>query len=590
MGSPEWEDGRYKDEGPQHRVRITRGFWLFDTPCTQELWEAVMGQNSSLFRSPTRPVEQVSWEDCQEFVKRLNRLVEGLELSLPSEAQWEHACRAGTTGATYAGDLEIKGERNAPVLDGIAWYGGNCSVGFELAEGYDMSSWPEKQYDFKQGGTHPVGGKAPNAWGLYDMLGNVWEWCQDGWDAEFYAKSPSDDPVAPVGASAGRVLRGGSWDGYARLVRAAFRYWLDPGYRNGNVGFRCGEFQSSGPVSLSRRVERGVSESERSAEQRSDRESPSETRWLRLGPREAGSLDFPTLTTARFLSDIEELTIRTMTRPDWASAIGRDEFGLWAEFTIQNSVRQRLRWITPGRFVMGSPPEEEGRFDNEGPQRTVRIPHGFWLFDTPCTQALWEAVMGQNPSRFRSPTRPVEQVSWEDCQAFVQRLNSQLEGLELSLPSEAQWEYACRAGTTSATYAGDLEILGENHALLLDGIAWYGGNCGVNYELAEGFDISTWPGKQYDSKTGGTHPVGRKSPNAWGLYDMLGNVWEWCMDQYSERPGAPASADRVIRGGSWDGSARDVRAAYRNGLHPGARFGRIGFRCGELQAGYLSEG
>jgi formylglycine-generating enzyme required for sulfatase activity len=295
------------------------------------------------------------------------------------------------------------------------------------------------------------------------------------------------------------------------------------------------------------------------------------------------------------LSDLEELTIRTMTRPDWASAIGRDAIGLWAEFTIKDAVRQRLRWIPPGRFVRGSPPEVAGRHDWEGPQRAVRIPEGFWLFDTPCTQALWEAVMGENPSEFRSPTRPVEQVSWDDCQAFVKRLNGLLKGLELSLPSEAQWEYACRAGTTTATYAGDLEILGLNYAHPLDGIAWYGGNCGVGFELAEGYDISSWEETQYEAKTGGTHPVGGKAPNAWGLYDMLGNVWEWCRDEnrdYSDPPGeaVPASADRVIRGGAWHADARFVRAAYRSGLDPGDRSGPLGFRCGEFRAGELSEG
>ena len=536
MGSTEEEAGRDSDEGPQHPVRITRGFWLFDTPCTQALWEAVMDQNPSRFRSPTRPVEQVDWKDCQAFIKRLNSQLEGLELSLPSEAQWEFACRAGTTKATYAGDLKILGANNAPLLDGIAWYGGNCGVGFELTEGEDMSSWEEKQYDSKTGGTHPVRGKAPNTWGLFDMLGNVYEWCQDGWDAGFYKKSPRDDPMAPAEASAVRVFRGGAWHEIARRVRAASRYGNVPGGRHHYLGFRCGEFQSSAPVSAGRRVERGDRRSERSAEhvaeQRSDCESPSETRWIMLGDRGARPLDFPDLTTVRFSSDVEQLTIRSMTRPDWASAIGRDAFGLWAEFTIQDTVGQRLRWIPPGRFVMGSPPEEAGRYDDEGPQRTMRISQGFWLFDTPCTQALWEAVMGQNPSRFRSPTRPVEQVSWDDCQAFVKQLNSKLEGLELSLPSEAQWEYACRAGTTGATYAGDLEIKGANNALLLDGIAWYGGNCGMDFELAEGFDISSRPEKQYDFKTGGTHPVGRKVPNPWGLYDMLGNVWEWCQDEY----------------------------------------------------------
>ena len=131
--------------------------------------------------------------------------------------------------------------------------------------------------------------------------------------------------------------------------------------------------------------------------------------------------------------------------PAWAWEWGEDRYGPWGLFRVKG-VCQRLRWIPPGRFLMGSPPEEAGRYDDEGPQRMVRIAEGFWLFDTPCTQELWEAVMGENPSRFRSPTRPVEQVSWKDAGAFVKRLNRQLKDLELSLPSEAQWEYACLRG------------------------------------------------------------------------------------------------------------------------------------------------
>jgi formylglycine-generating enzyme required for sulfatase activity len=281
--------------------------------------------------------------------------------------------------------------------------------------------------------------------------------------------------------------------------------------------------------------------------------------------------------------------------PAWAWEWGEDRYDPWCMFRVKG-VGQRLRWISPGRFMMGSPPEEVGRIvsANEGPQRTMRIPEGFWLFETPCTQALWEAVMGENPSRFRSPTRPVEQVSWNDCQAFVERLNGMLEGLVLSLPSETQWEYACRAGTTSATYAGDLEILGENNAPLLDGIAWYGGNCGVDYELAEGFDISSYPEKQYDLKTGGTHPVGGKAPNAWGLFDMLGNVWQWCLDEHRgdshvlRRVGS-ASTHRIVRGAAWSVPARYVRAAFRDWLDPAIGANYLGFRCGEYRAGELSE-
>jgi formylglycine-generating enzyme required for sulfatase activity len=279
--------------------------------------------------------------------------------------------------------------------------------------------------------------------------------------------------------------------------------------------------------------------------------------------------------------------------PPWACEWGEDRYGPWCLFRVKEA-GQRLRWIPPGRFVMGSPPDEVGRSDSEGPQQTRVISQGFWLFDTPCTQALWEAVMAGNPSRFQSPGRPVERVTWDDCQAFVTRLNGLLERLELSLPSEAQWEYACRAGTTTATYAGDLEIRGENDAPLLDGIAWYAGNCGMNYELAVGQDIASWEEKAYDSRTGGTHPVGAKAPNAWGLHDMLGNVWQWCQDQDRGASGGTPGAERgpaarVVRGGSWDSNPRCVRSGYRILRDPGFRSDGLGFRCGEFRAATPSE-
>jgi len=211
-------------------------------------------------------------------------------------------------------------------------------------------------------------------------------------------------------------------------------------------------------------------------------------------------------------------------------------------------------WIVPGTFVMGSPLSEAGR-DSDEAQHSVSLPQGFWLSDHETTQAEYEAVMGNNPSNWRGLNLPVEQVSWDDAVAYCKKLTQRERAAgritaqqAYRLPTEAEWEYAARAGTTGARY-------GE-----LDAIAWHGGNSGDQ-----------------------THPVKQKAANAWGLYDMMGNVWEWCSDWYEESPSgsvtAPiAGSNRVDRGGSWYFGARFVRSADRGRFIPGFRFNDLGFR------------
>ncbi|MEL6105997.1 MAG: formylglycine-generating enzyme family protein, partial [Planctomycetota bacterium] len=209
--------------------------------------------------------------------------------------------------------------------------------------------------------------------------------------------------------------------------------------------------------------------------------------------------------------------------PEWASDWGVDEFGLWVELNLPSrdagaevpTVTQRLRWIAPGQFLMGSPEDEPGRYDDEGPQHEVTITRGFWMFDTPCTQAFYGAVTGDSPSEFKTPNRPVETVSWEDTQQFFEKLRAVYSAIEIGLPTEAEWEYACRGGTTDALYNGPIELKGINNATALDPIAWYGGNCGVEFDLEDGVNAS-WGEKQYEFEQGGTRNVGEKGPNPWG--------------------------------------------------------------------------
>ena len=213
MGSPSSEPGRWDDEGPQHQVTLTRAFYMQTTEVTQEQWETVMGSNPSYFSGcPTCPVEQVSWDDTQGFITEMNKRGEGT-YGLPTEAQWEYGARAGSTTAFYNGAITELSCGLDPNLNAIGWY---C---------YNAESK-----------THPVGQKTPNAWGLYDMSGNAWEWCQDWYGGSYYSVSRSVDPPGPIGGSY-RVFRGGSWSGHAQDCRAASR-GDPPGYVSYGIGFR----------------------------------------------------------------------------------------------------------------------------------------------------------------------------------------------------------------------------------------------------------------------------------------------------------------------------------------------------------------
>ncbi len=235
----------------------------------------------------------------------------------------------------------------------------------------------------------------------------------------------------------------------------------------------------------------------------------------------------------------------------WAESYGQDDHGLWQGVYLHD-IEVRFRWMPPGEFMMGSPEDEPERFEREGPQHRVRFVRGFWLAETACTQALWQAVMGENPSRFKGDELPVENVSWIDAQEFIERVNRAHPGLALRLPSEAEWEYGCRAGTSTPFWFGtELSTDRANY----DG----------NYPYAGGKK-----GKDRQK----TVPVKRFHPNPWGLYQVHGNVWEWCADPWHDTyEGAPDdgrvwekdgdSKWAVLRGGSWLLYGRYVRSACR---------------------------
>jgi formylglycine-generating enzyme required for sulfatase activity len=214
IGSPRSEKDRDRDEGPRHRIKISKGFYMSLSEVTQAQWKVVMSTNPSHFKGDSLPVEQVSWNDAVEFCKKLSQQ-EGKTYRLPTEAEWEYACRAGTTTPFNTGETINTNQSN---------YHGNYIYGIGR-KGINRQK------------TSVVGTFTPNAFGLYDMHGNVWEWCSDWYGQDYYSKSPEVDPEGP-GSGSLRVLRGGSWDLAPRYCRSAERAWFKPVFQSYSHGFR----------------------------------------------------------------------------------------------------------------------------------------------------------------------------------------------------------------------------------------------------------------------------------------------------------------------------------------------------------------
>ena len=460
MGATAEQEYFADDDETVHKVTLT-DYYIGQTEVMQALWTAVMSDNPSYYKGDNRPVEQVSWDDCQTFIEKLNSLLSnelgGKRFALPTEAQWEFAARGGnkSKGYKYAGGNNI---------GDVAWYDDNSSM------------------------SHPVAQKQPNELGLYDMSGNVWEWCKDCYDR--YSSYAQTNPQGPTEGSS-RVLRGGSWFNTAKICRVSNRSYNTPDVRFSNLGLRLCLL----PVSVNQKQ---------------------------------ASCALP-----------EDKTL--------------------VPFTV-NGVSFKMVKVAGGTFTMGSTAEQgKDAYYWERPAHQVTL-SDYYIGQTEVTQELWTAVMGNNPSFFKGDNLPVTDVSWEDCQTFIEKLNrllsKKLGGKRFALPTEAQWEFAARGGNKSKGYT----YAGSNN---LDDVAWY------------------W---DYSDKQ--THSVAQKQPNELGLYDMSGNVWEWCQDwagNYSSdaqtNPQGPASGTyRVYRGGRWSSNAEYCRVSYRGCYTPGNCDFHLGLR------------
>ena len=466
MGSPTSEEGRRADE-KQHEVTLTKPFYMGKHEVTQEQWESVMGNNpSSRTKGAKLPVTDVSWNDCQDFVKKLNEKTNS-GYRLPTEAEWEYACRAGTTTAYAVGNSLSKGDAN---IDGDR--------------------------------IKAVGSYIPNAFGLYDMHGNVSEWCED---------TPDDYPVGsvtdPKGPEVGpyRVLRGGYFSDFDSGARSSVRNINTPTDRGSYYGFRLAR-----------------------------------------------------------TAILKQPVVPTATKPDPAEVMPVKVNLLVAPFTeakakeVQKEVAKSLKKEVEEREDLGKEIKLEmvlipaGKFKMGflGKDHEVTLTKPYYMGKYEVTQEQWEAVMENNQSSTIGGRLPVTNVSWDDCQEFIKKLNARKKVI-YRLPTEAEWEYACRAGTTAAySFGNSLTKIDAN----------------IN-------DASI-------------RSVGSYRPNIFGLYDMHGNVWEWCEDWYgswqdgevTDPKGAATGERRVLRGGSFLSNDLNSRSSNRNYYSPIYRIGTNGFR------------
>ncbi len=500
MGSPSTESCRNTSNEKQHAVTLTQDFEVAVTETTQDQYKTIMGTSPSSSCSGGCPVEQVTWHKAAEYANKLSdkkgyvkcykcssgscsvypsyagaKIYSCPGYRLPTEAEWEFAYRAGTTTPFYNGDITKCGVD--PKVDKIGWYAHNSG---------NKSS-------------RPVGKWAPNKWGLYDMSGNVREWCHDMYKADLGSLQVTD----PVEFGTGpRALRGGWWGNSADALRAASRSFLSATSKDHHTGFR-----------------------------------------------------------------------------------------------VVRSLPPKTKWVTvkAGTFQMGSPssPAEKCRQANET-QHKVTLTRDFEIAATETTQAQFSHLMAYNPSGFSTcgPTCPVEKVNWHEAVAYCNALSKKAGKTECykcsgsgttascsdalsytgakiytcpgyRLPTEAEWEYAYRAGTTNAFYNGSISSCSAADANA-GKIGWYD--------------------EDADKKT---HQVAQKMANNWGLYDMAGNVWEWCHDGYEANLGSSAVSDpvktvsssKVLRGASFGDTADRLRAAYRYSNSPTTSQDAYGFRC-----------
>jgi formylglycine-generating enzyme required for sulfatase activity len=541
-------------ELPVREVTLTGSFYMGRYEVTQAQWTAVMGSNPSFFQGSLysgwqqSPVDQVSWDMAQDFVSQTG-------MRLPTEAEWEYACRAGASTAFSTGS-----DDDASVEE-TAWWTGNSAHR-----------------------THPVGSRVSNGFGLHDMHGNVWEWVGD-WFAEYAPDAQVDPsgPDEPVDGN-GRVCRGGSWMDSTEVIRSSFRNAGPPSYIDYRFGFRVVRNLVQPPsvsglnppgggtaggmlITISGTRLTGTTSVMVGGVAATSVTVVDDTTVTAVTPAGALGAQDVTITTpggtATLTSGFTYVTV-----PSWATLVeALPDPSVVTDATLRDAIEATgLAWhvedtgtgielllVPPGTFEMGcAESSAHGCEPREFALHSVTLTAPFYLGRYEVTQAQWLARTGGNPSRFQSasgevsadevPNRPVESVSWTSVSDF-------LVGSGLRLPSEAEWEYSCRAGTTTAIHGFSGHPRGTDDDAMADRVAWMYLNSGLQ-----------------------TRPVGRLLGNGLGLHDMLGNVAEWVEDWWSgpyapdpaiDPVGAESGTYKLIRGGDYYG-VWQIRVSHRH--------------------------
>ena len=594
MGSPEEELGRGANE-TQHQVILSKGFWIGKYEVTQAQYAAIMGINPSVEKfghqygvGENYPVYGVRWKDATNFCAKLTvlekdagRLPDGYEYMLPTEAQWEYACRAGTVRA-FNSEKNLSNEIRCSNMNKVGWY-----------------------LDNSDNQSHPVGERRVNNWWIYDMHGNVAEWCRDCCDysAGVVTSTYVDGISDPLSTSGDyHIMRGGAWNSYPGECRSADRYYGGEPEEEGACthGFRVALVQVLSVSKPKAEEDFSIKLKQVSYQWKKDGiaiEDATDATYMieNVGINDSGNYTVTIGNSAGSVtSSVAELTV--LAKPIISTHPQSQSVSINKSVTLRVTAKNlegelepsiEMAWCPPGTFWMGSSIDELGRKSDETRHQVV-LNQGFLIGKKEVSQLLYKTIMDTNPAKKEYGTTygigdsyPVYGVSWSDATNFCEKFTIQerFEGriprsYKYTLPTEAQWEYACRAGTTTSLNCG-YDLTSEyKECPYMNTVGWY----------------------RYNSSNV-VHPAGQKEPNAWGIYDMHGNVQEWCLDfcsrgvvndmygvltdTYSEGIEDPlclSGSYRVLRGGNWQEYGSDCRSAARSCGEPSSYNAQTGFR------------